>query len=134
MDLMKELLTCLSRMDYEAWDEEYVNALLENRDGEPFDSEWCRVYAEIEALKNDDNYTVEMEKEQEKIREQAFRILEQNRDSELSDYISDDFGLIYDSLVLNYNDAWLSKLIEEYKNKRIPAREFGGKKNGLLCN
>ncbi|EES49427.1 hypothetical protein NE172_16715 [Clostridium botulinum] len=39
-------------------------------------------------------------------------------------YVSDDFGLIYDSLIVNYKDEWLNKFIREYKNRRIPAGEL----------
>lgn len=38
-------------------------------------------------------------------------IIADNIESELSDYVSDDFGVIYDSLVLIYKDPWLNKLI-----------------------
>ena len=124
MDLMNELLNCLNGIDYDTFDEDYLNELLDSRDRAPFDTEWCRVYDEIEALKNDQNYTDEIEKEQGKVREKAFMIIEQNTQSELSDYVSDDFGMIYDSLVLNYKDEWLNKLIEMYKNKRIPSGEL----------
>lgn len=124
MDLMNELLNCLNGIDYDTFDEEYLNELLDSRDSEPFDTQWCRVDDEIKALKNDQNYTNEMEEEQNKVREKAFIIIEQNIESELSDYVSDDFGLIYDSLVLDYKDEWLNKLIETYRNKRIPSGEL----------
>lgn len=51
-------------------------------------------------------------------------IMKENTESELSDYVSDDFGLIYDSLILNYKDEWLDKLITVYKNKKIPFGAF----------
>lgn len=121
MDLMKELLNCLSGIDYDIFDEQYLNELLDSRDSDPFDTQWCRVDDEIKALKNDQNYTDEIEEEQNKVREKAFIIIEQNLESELSEYVSDDFGLIYDSLVLNYKDEWLNKLIETYQNKKIPS-------------
>ncbi|MDE6054490.1 MAG: hypothetical protein K2G55_12165 [Lachnospiraceae bacterium] len=124
MDFMNELINCLKNIDYEAFDEDCLNELLDCRDSAPFDTEWCRVNAEIDALKNDQNYTVENEEEQDEIREKAFMIIEQNIESELADYVSDDFGLIYDSLVLNYKDEWLDTLIEEYKNGKIPAGEL----------
>lgn len=124
MDLINELLNCLNSIDYDIFDEDYLNGLLDSRDIAPFDTEWCRVYDEIEALKNDQNYTDEIEKEQSKVREKAFMIIEQNTQSELSDYVSDDFGMIYDSLVLDYEDEWLNKLIETYKNQRIPSGEL----------
>lgn len=121
MELMAELLECLKNIDYDGFDEEDLDELLDRRDCAPFDTEWCRVNGEIEALKNDKNYTEEIEEEQGEIRERAFMIVEQAIESELAEYVSDDFGLIYDSLVLNYQDEWLQKLIESYKNKTIPA-------------
>lgn len=124
MDLMKELLNCLSGIDYDIFDEEYLNELLDSRDSDPFDTQWYRVDDEIKALKNDQNYTDEIEEQQNKVREKAFIIIEQNLESELSEYVSDDFGLIYDSLVLNYKDEWLNKLIETYQNKKIPSGEL----------
>ena len=124
MDLMNGLLNCLNSIDYDVFDEDYLNELLDSRDSAPFDTEWCRVDEEIEALKNMQSYTGENEKEQSRIREKAFRIIEENIESELSEYVSDDFGLIYDSLVLNYKDEWLNKLIKAYKNKKIPAGEL----------
>lgn len=121
MDLMNELLDCLSGIDYSIFDEGYLNELLDSRDSEPFDTQWCRVDDEIKALKNGKNYTDEMGEEQNKVREKAFIIIEQNLESELSEYVSDDFGLIYDSLVLDYKDEWLTKLIKTYQSKKIPS-------------
>lgn len=121
MNLINELINCLSSIDYSRFDEDRINELLDSRDSAPFDVEWCRVEKEIDTLKNERNYTKETEKEQGKIRERAFLTVERNAGGELSEYVSDDFGLIYDSLVLDYRDDWLDKLIEEYKNKRIPA-------------
>lgn len=117
-------MNCLNSIDYDIFDEDYLNELLDSRDSTPFDTEWCRVDEEIEALKNTQSYTGKNEEEQGEIREKAFMIIEENIDGELSEYVSDDFGLIYDSLVLNYKDEWLNKLITAYKNKKIPAGEL----------
>lgn len=87
-------------------------------------TEWCRVDKEINTLKNEKNYSDKLKTEHGKIRKKAFMIIEQNTGSELSYYVSDDFGLIYDILILNYQDEWLDKLIEAYKNKKIPAGEL----------
>ncbi len=124
MDPINELLSALSDIDYSVFDEDAVNELLDNRDSDPFDAEWRRVSAEIELLKNDRNYTPKIEAQQSKIREKAFMTVERNIQSELSEYVSDDFGLIFDSLVLNYKDEWLDKLIGSYKNKTIPSGEL----------
>ena len=52
MDLINELLSCLNSIDYDIFDEDYLNELLDSRDRAPFDTQWCRVDKEIEALKN----------------------------------------------------------------------------------
>ena len=124
MDLMNELLKSLNSIDCNIFDEDYLNELLDSRDSDPFDTEWCRVNEEIETLKNTQSYTDKNEEEQGKIREKAFMKIEENIGGELSEYVSDDFGLIYDSLVLNYDDEWLNKLITAYRNKKIPAGEL----------
>lgn len=98
MDLINELLKSLNSIQYNIFDENYLNELLDSRDSDLFDTEWCRVNEEIEALKNTQSYTDKNEEEQGKIREKAFMIIEENIDGELSEYVSDDFGLIYDSL------------------------------------
>lgn len=123
MDFMNKLMDCLGNIEYSTFDEGYINELLDNRDNASFDAEWCRVDAEMGALKNSQNYGDENKMEQDKVREQAFMIVEQNVEGELAEYVSDDFGLIYDSLVLGYKDDWLDWLIEEYQNARIPAGE-----------
>ena len=75
-------------------------------------------------MKNPQSYTDEDEETQVKIREKAFMIIQQNTKNELAAYVSDDFGLIYDSLILNYKDEWLDKVIAVYKNKKIPSGEL----------
>lgn len=124
VDLMNEFFNYINSIDYNIFDEYYLNELLDSRDSAPFDTEWCRVNEEIEALKNAQSYTDENEEEQGKIREKVYMIIEENIESELSEYVSDDFGLIYDSLILNYKDEWLDKLIVAYKNRKIPAGEL----------
>lgn len=124
MELIDELIDCLNSIDYSEFDEEYIDDLLDRRDSNPFDDKWCRVSKKINSLKNDENYTNLNKEMQDKIREKVFIIIKKNTFSELSDYVSDDFGLIYDSLIVNYKDEWLDKLIEEYKNKRIPVGEL----------
>lgn len=124
MYLIDELLNALDDIDYSVFDEDSINELLDSRDSDPFDAEWCRVNARIEQLKNSCSYPMENVLQQGKIREKAFMTVERYIQSELSEYVSDDFVLIYDSIVLNYKDVWLDKLIDSYKNKKIPSGEL----------
>ena len=115
--MINTLLDCLRSMDLSSYTEDDINDILYDRDAEEFDSEWCRVDSEIEALKDNNNYTDENQNEHDVICKKAFFIIEEKVSSELSD----DFGLIYDSIATDYHDAWLSKLIEVYQNGRIPS-------------
>ena len=124
MELMEKLLKALEAVDFTAFTEEYIDDILDNRDNDPFDSEWCRVCGEIEALKTEENYKKENEAEFLEISRKVFKILESNNCGELSSYVSDDFGMIYDSLILGYKDEWLDKLINAYENKKIPTGEI----------
>lgn len=124
MDTLEKILKTLETVDYSIFTEEYIDNILDNRDNDPFDSEWCRVCDEIENLKNHDNYTKSNESEFLEISQKAFKILESNNCGELSSYVSDDFGLIYDSIILNYKDEWLDKLINTYENGKIPTGEL----------
>lgn len=122
--MINELLDCLRALDLSSFTEDDINDILDGRDDDDFDREWCRADSEIESLKNEDNYTDIQEAEHDEICRQAFFIIEDKISSELSDYISDDFGLIYDSIATGYQDPWLSRLIDAYQNGSIPHGEI----------
>lgn len=122
--MIHTLLERLRSIDFSTLNEDSINELLDNRDESVFDKEWCRVYNEVEKLKNEKSYTSDDRNARDRICEEAFMIIEENGCSELSDYVADDFGLIYDSIVLGYNDTWLSKLTEIYKSGKIPSGEL----------
>ncbi len=110
---MYELLDKLSQINYEELD---IDDFLDQRDSDPFDSEWVRVYQAIEELKKSKAVgdTREIEKKA------YITVYEKTEADELAGYISDDFGLIADSKMLGYSDEWLDKLISCYKNAKIP--------------
>ena len=53
---MEKLLAKLDQINFSNID---VEELLDNRDEEAFDSEWMRVYREIEMLKKEKNYSAD---------------------------------------------------------------------------
>ena len=53
------LLEKLSEIDFENLN---VDELLDNRDSEPFDNEWSRVYREVGNLKKEKGFTTEQKK------------------------------------------------------------------------
>ena len=114
---MYELLDKLSQINYEELD---IDDFLEQRDSDPFDSEWVRVYQALEELKKG-----KMVADTREIEKKAYiTVYEKSENDELAGYISDDFGLISDSKRLGYSDKWLEKLISCYENARIPCGEL----------
>ncbi len=110
---MFELLDNLKKVNYETID---IDDFLDQRECEPFDSEWIRVYQAIEKLKKE--RAVEDTREIEK--KAYITVFEKTECDDLAGYIADDFGLIADSIMLNYSDEWLEKLISCYKKAIIP--------------
>ncbi len=110
---MSELLDNLSKINFEKLD---LDDFLDQRDSDPFDREWMRVYHAVEALKK--GITVDDTREIEK--KAYLTAYEKSEDDELAGYISDDFGLIADSRRLGYSDEWLDKLIACYEEERLP--------------
>lgn len=115
---MEELIAKLEKIDFSNMD---IDNLLDNRDKDPFDSEWVRVYKEIEAIKKEKSYTDEDKNYASNVREKVFmKICNLSGHGELAEYVSDDFGLIVDSRILKYSDIWLDKLISSYESANIP--------------
>ena len=114
---MCELLDKLSQIKYKEFD---IDDFLDQRDSDPFDSEWVGVYQALEELKK--RKTVDDTREIEK--KAYLTVYEKSEDDELAGYFSDDFGLIADSKRLGYSDEWLNKLISCYENARVPCGEL----------
>lgn len=114
---MEHLINNLRKINYENLN---LDEVLTGRANTTFDSEWIRVFDEIKALKNSVKIT-----DNTHIRESAYLIVYENSNSDdLAAYVSDDFGLIFDSIFLNYRDEWFDKLIRCYEELNIP--------NGIL--
>lgn len=113
------LIIALEQIDFNNLN---IDELLDERDLAVFDTEWIRVYNAVESLKNAENYSEAESKNNNKLREQVFRMIyEFTNDSDLAGYVSDDFGLISDAKLLGYSDCWLNKMTACYEKGRIPS-------------
>jgi len=120
--MTKNLLKQINKKMFAAAD---FDEVLDGRDMEEFDNEWCRVYDTVEALKEEKGYSEKYERESENLRKKAYlKVYDLCEDSDLAAYISDDFGLIFDSECMDYQDAWLDKMIMCYQNGEIPYGEL----------
>ena len=117
--IIDELMECVRGIDADALDEDTVCGILDSREEDPFDSEWCRADEAVEKLKTPGNYTAVHQAEHERVCKEAFFLIADG-ESELCDYVSDDFGLLYDAMVLGYTDDFLDRMTAAYREGRIP--------------
>lgn len=96
-----------------------IELILDYRDEADFDGEWIRNYNAIDEKK--DLIDLESKELIEEIREVSFKaVYDAAQSGELAAYVSDDFGLMAEALVVNYNDEWLNALGKTYVEGKIP--------------
>lgn len=106
-------------------DASQIDEVLNNRDCELFSTQWTRAYNEVSKIKQKENLTEIYRKHDEKLRRNIFlEVYNITLSEDMASYISDDFGLILDSLVFDYKDDWISSLWSQYIRRKIPQREL----------
>lgn len=110
----------LSNLKDVCYDDIEVDDLLDSRDEEVFDSEWIETYNYVENMKRRYGYSEQQENDCSCVREKAFMIVCEACDGELAGYVSDDFGLIFDSQIVGFENDFLKKLINAYSQAIIP--------------
>ncbi|WP_289064382.1 hypothetical protein [uncultured Zobellia sp.] len=108
--------------------EDELYDILDNRDEDDFSDKWMEIYEDLkEKCKNSKS---------EKLREIAFKkVNEFSKISDLSSYISDDFGLFSDAIQIDYQNEWLNGLWLKYKQMEIPNKdveEINGRLEDIL--
>lgn len=102
-----------------------IDEVLNNRDCEVFSTQWTRVYNEVDKIKQKENLTEIYRKHDEKLRRVIFlEVYNITLSGNMAAYISDDFGLILDSLVFDYKDDWINSLWIQYIRGKIPQGEL----------
>lgn len=100
---------------------EEQNAMLRNRDAEPFDAAWVRAYNAVEEVERGRQLQEESENAIDELREKTFlRALHKTGHDEIAAYVADDFDLLARAVVADYSDDWLDWLWAEYQAGRFP--------------
>jgi uncharacterized membrane protein len=98
-----------------------IDEVLSNRDCEFFSTQWTRAYSEVDKIKQKENLTEIYRKQDAKLRRAIFlEVYNITLSGIMASYISDDFGLILDSLVFVYKDDWINSLWSQYVRRKIP--------------
>lgn len=99
-------------------EQEEIDAALDERDAPDFAESWMSAFRQVGAMKG---CTQDAEPRITQLREMAYvQAYERWQSPDLAAYISDDFGLIADSLALNTDNAWLNGLLHAYLTLRFP--------------
>ncbi len=96
--------------------------ILDRRDGDPeFETQWTRVYKEIEARWPTANVDDGVASLADDVRRESFLAVSRaTSQHEIASYVSDDFDLITRGSILGVNDAFLKNLWETYHRNEIP--------------
>jgi len=102
-----------------------VFAALDSRDRSDFDAQWVRVASDVKSLANEFPVAQDDAELVDRIRERAFlTVYSHTCNPDLCGYVSDDFGLIAEAIVLSYQDTWLNGLWLAYKKGVFPHGEI----------
>lgn len=94
-----------------------IDELLDLRDESEFDSEWMRVFNQIE----DSSYSGADKQIIDDIRKESYlKAYEASNSSEIASCVSDDFDLIARAYVLSANDCWLNSIMLIYASNIFP--------------
>lgn len=101
-----------------------IDYYLEQRDEEPFDSQWMKAHNNFAAIiESLDNKEVkrQLEELQSLAQEQFYKIIiKQTRHSDLAAYLSDDIYLIVGYLVIGHSNDFVFAMKESYDHGNFP--------------
>ncbi|MEE9338015.1 MAG: hypothetical protein V3U87_08050 [Methylococcaceae bacterium] len=95
--------------------------ILDERDSDPFDSDWMSVSDEIEKIFIDEEVIDELSIIQELSFKKTYDL---TQNGELASYVSDDFELIAKALSIESHNLWISSLLDVYCSGRFPSGEI----------
>lgn len=134
-DIAARLVEVLDALDLKESADADIDAYLDARDEDPFDSDWLSAHQELESRKHglDEPSLRKLERANGKLRERVFkRVLGQAGD-DIAGYISDDFGLMFDALAMDDLEAsWVFGLYERYASAALPSGSIHARPRPVL--
>ena len=119
---IKVLFNNLDKINYE---ELNIPEILANRDELCFHNNWVRVFVQIQVIKQQTKYPAGRIQISDTFRKRSFqKIYKYTSDMGLALEVSEDMTMMYDGLVLKYDDEWFHKLVASYERAEIPQGEL----------
>lgn len=117
MDIDK-IIDNIKKFDYSTIN---VDDFLDNRDTELFETEWLKIYKQVDNLEIPE----EVRKKSDTLRKEVFLTIDEKIGvSELSEYISDDIELLIFADYLGIESEWFRRFVYLYENGELPTGEF----------
>lgn len=117
MDI-KKIVDNIKEYDYSKIN---VDDFLDNRDIEQFETEWLKIYKQIDKVKIPE----ELRNMSDNLRKDVFLSIDEKIGvSELSKYISDDIELLIFADYLGIDSKWFRRFIDMYENGDLPTGEL----------
>ena len=117
MDI-KKIVDNIKEYDYSQIN---VDDFLDNRDIEQFETEWLKIYKQIDKVKIPE----ELRNMSDNLRKDVFLSIDEKIGvSELSEYISDDIELLIFADYLGIDSEWFRRFIDMYENGELPTGEL----------
>ena len=117
MDI-RVLFNKLDEIHYEELD---ITEILGDREFPNYRGNWARVYMELLRIKHDTNYPEGRNQIRESYRKRSFeKVMKYTDDMGLAMAVAEDMEIMYDGLVLKYQDPWFLGVVESYAQGKIP--------------
>lgn len=128
-ELAIKLQNIFSRINLNTIDPEEIDAYLDKRDGDPFDSGWSSAYKQVEEQKkvsHSKKHPKDVDVANRRLREWVFKqVMKETESSDLASYLSDDFGLIFDALAdTSITQSGAFHIFEMYRHGTLPSGQI----------
>ena len=117
----KDIRVLFNKLDEINYQELDVTEILGNREYPNFHDNWVRVFMRLMHIKYDVKYPAGRNQIAETYKKRTFqKVMKLSNDMGLAMEISSDMELMYDGLVLKYDDPWFLWMVECYERGEIP--------------
>ena len=118
---MADIKVLFNNLDTINYEELNIPEILAKRDELCFHDNWVRVFVQVQVIKQQTKYPAGRIQISDTYRKRSFqKIYKYTSDMGLALEVSEDMSLIYDGLVLKYEDEWFKKLVSSYERAIIP--------------
>ncbi|MGH8080590.1 MAG: hypothetical protein ACREP7_08450 [Lysobacter sp.] len=103
--------------------DEAVDAYLDGRDSDPFDTQWVGADAALRSHKSrlDAERVARTDAESAGLRQRIFAaVIQTSGHADLAGYLADDAALIYENDSLNFGSDWIDSLRGRYESQQLP--------------